>query len=196
MFSGRFHAYEGLAAAEVVRPVDLAHAAGAGLMVVTCAAGGIRPGLANGDMVLIRDHLNLMGFLPPPGPQPFLDLSQVYDPAASRHLREAAAAQGIDLQEGVLAALRGPVFETPAEVRMLGILGADMVSMSTVPEAIRARALGLSLAGLACIANPAAGLAAAPLDHDEVLQVVGRAAAAAGSWLLDALRRWAREGSA
>ncbi|MCZ6746053.1 MAG: purine-nucleoside phosphorylase [Acidobacteria bacterium] len=191
VFSGRLHAYEGHDPCEVVRPVDMAAAAGAGRILLTCAAGGIRPDLAPGDLVLVSDHLNLMGWLPPLGEVPFLDLSQVYDLEGSRLLAAAAEEAGQDLAHGVLAAVRGPVYETPAEVRMLAALGADLVSMSTVPEAIRARALGMQVTALACIANHAAGQGRAPLDHGLVLKRVGGALDTHGDWLLAGLARWA-----
>ena len=190
VFSGRLHAYEGCSPEEVVRPVDLAAAAGAGKLFLTCAAGGIREDLQPGNLVMVTDHLNLTGWLPPLGAQPFLDLSCVYDREAIELISGRAAAAGHSLQQGVLAAMPGPVYETPAEVRMLATLGADMVSMSTVPEAIRARALGLRVAALACIANPAAGRGTSPLDHGAVLSQVARAVAAGGNWLLEALSAW------
>jgi purine-nucleoside phosphorylase len=191
VFSGRLHAYEGHDPCAVVRPVDMAAAAGAGRMLLTCAAGGIRADLVPGDLVLVSDHLNLMGWLPPLGDVPFLDLSQVYDLDGSRLLVAAAGEAGQNLVHGVLAAVRGPVYETPAEVRMLAALGADLVSMSTVPEAIRARALGLKVAALACIANHAAGRARQALDHGHVLKTVGGIVGAHGDWLLAGLARWA-----
>jgi len=191
VFSGRVHAYEGQDPGAVVRPVDMAAAAGAGRILLTCAAGAIRPGLAPGDLVLVSDHLNLMAWSPPPGGEPFLDLTQVYDLAGSRILATAAAEAGQTLGHGVLAAVRGPAYETPAEVRMLAALGADLVSMSTVPEAIRARAHGVQVAALACIANHAAGRGRGPLDHGRVLKTVGGSLETHGGWLLAGLVRWA-----
>lgn len=191
IFSGRLHVYEGHDAATVVAPVDLAAAAGATRVLLTCAAGGIRADLTPGDLVLVSDHLNLTGSLPPLAGDPFLDLSQVYDPVARRILAAAARDAGHVLAEGVLAAMRGPVYETPAEVRMLAALGADLVSMSTVPEAIRARALGLQVAALACIANHAGGRGRQTLAHGHVLQQVTAGLAGHGQWLQDGLRRWA-----
>lgn len=193
VFSGRLHAYEGHDSCEVVRPVDLASAAGAGRILLTCAAGGIRSDLGPGDLVLVSDHLNLMGWLPPLGDEPFLDLSQVYDPEGNRLLAAAAREAGHDLARGVLAGVPGPVYETPAEVRMLASMGADLVSMSTVPEAIRARALGVRVAALACVANHAAGRSRQPLDHGQVLDTVGGTLGAHGDWLLAGLTRWAAQ---
>jgi len=191
VFSGRLHAYEGHEPHEVVAPVDLAVAAGAGRILLTCAAGGIRPDLAPGDLVLVSDHLNLTGWLPPLGHEPFLDLSQVYDLEGNRLLAAAAEEAGKKLAQGVLAAVPGPAYETPAEVRMLAVLGADLVSMSTVPEAIRARALGVQVAALACVANHAAGRGRQPLAHGHVLETVGHSLSAHGDWLLAGLARWA-----
>jgi purine-nucleoside phosphorylase len=189
-FSGRFHAYEGHAPEQVVAPVDLAAAAGARHMLLTCAAGGIAEGLAPGAMVIVEDHLNLSGWLPPLGAEPFLDMTGVYDPRGREALAAAASRRGRQPARGVLAAVRGPIYETPAEVRMLARLGADLVSMSTVPEAIRARALGLRVAAVACVANLAAGRGPERLSHGDVLDQVSRAAAADGPWLLAGLADW------
>jgi purine-nucleoside phosphorylase len=191
VFSGRFHAYEGLKPAEVVWPVDLAAHAGAGKILLTCAAGGIHQDLQPGDLVLVTDHLNLLGWLPPLGQNTFLDLTRVYDPEALELIGARADAAGQSLHRGVLAAMPGPAYETPAEIRMLATLGADMVSMSTVPEAIRARALGLDVGALACVSNLAAGRGPTTLDHDEVLAQVSRSVAASGEWLLDSMTAWA-----
>lgn len=176
---GRFHLYEGWGAADVVRPVRALAALGAEALVVTNAAGGIRPGMQPGDLMLISDHLNLMGRNPLAGAEVvgaarFIDMSQPYDPEFRAAARDVAAAQGIPLTEGVYAALLGPSYETPAEVRMLGRLGADAVGMSTVPEVLVARALGLRVLGISCITNLAAGLGGAHLSHEEVLEVGAR----------------------
>jgi purine-nucleoside phosphorylase len=190
-FSGRLHAYEGQSPESVVFPVDLAAALGAGVLVLTCAAGGIRDDLAPGSLALVVDHLNLAGWTPPTGPGRFLDLSEVYDRRLRDTAREAAAAAGPVLGEGVLACVRGPAYETPAEIRMLARLGADMVCMSTVPEAIRARALGMKVLALACIANRAAGLTRRELDHREVLESVASAVTRHSGWLLEICGRLA-----
>lgn len=176
---GRFHLYEGWEAADVVRPVRALAALGAEVLVVTNAAGGIRPGMQPGDLMLISDHLNLMGRNPLAGAEVvgaarFIDMSEPYDPEFRAATREVAAEQGIPLTEGVYAALLGPSYETPAEVRMLGRLGADAVGMSTVPEVLVARALGLRVLGISCITNLAAGLGGAHLSHEEVLEVGAR----------------------
>jgi purine-nucleoside phosphorylase len=176
---GRVHLYEGRSPDQVVHPVRTAVAAGAELVVLTNAAGGIDPGYRVGQTVLLRDHLNLTGVSPLGGPPPpdgyarrFVDLSDCWSP------RLRALAQQIDpgLQEGVYAALPGPHYETPAEIGMLRTIGADLVGMSTVLEAIAARHLGAELLGLSLVTNAAAGVTGEPLAHDEVL-AAGAAAA-------------------
>ena len=177
-FLGRVHGYEGHDPATVVHGVRTAAAAGCATVVLTNAAGGIRPGLAVGQPVLVADHLNLTGASPVAGPLPagapprFVDLSETYAP----RLRALARQVEPTLPEGVYAGLGGPHYETPAEIRMLRALGADLVGMSTVWEAIAARHLGLEVLALSLVTNPAAGLGGAPLDHAEVL-AAGRAAA-------------------
>jgi purine-nucleoside phosphorylase len=178
LFAGRVHLYEGRSPAEVVRPVELAIAAGCDTVVLTNAAGGIRSDLDVGAPCLISDHLNLTGTNPLRGPHDgrgprFLDLSEIYD----ARLRALARAVDPELSEGVYAGLAGPTYETPAEVRMLAGLGADLVGMSTVLEAIMARYLGARVLGISVVTNEAAGLRAEPLSHDEVAAAGGRAAA-------------------
>jgi purine-nucleoside phosphorylase len=152
--------------------------------VLTNAAGGIREGMAVGDPVAVEDHLNLTGRSPLHGPR-FTDLTEVYSP------RLRALAREIDptLTEGVYAGLTGPHFETPAEIRMLRALGADLVGMSTVLEAIAARAEGVEVFALSLVTNPAAGLSGAPLDHHEVLAAGAAAAARMGALLRDLVAR-------
>lgn len=173
---GRFHLYEGVSASQAVLPVRALAALGARALVVTNAAGGIRPGMKPGELMLISDHLNLLGVNPLvgavlPGEQRFPDMSGAYDPALRREAMTVAAELGLSLSEGVYAAVLGPSYETPAEIRMLARLGADAVGMSTVPETIAARARGMRVLGISCITNVAAGLGDAPLSHDEVLGV-------------------------
>lgn len=175
-FAGRFHLYEGHAAEVAALPVRVAAAVGATVLLVSNAAGGVRRTFRPGDLMLIRDHINLTWRSPLTGParmgEPrFPDMSAPYDEALCDAMRAAARESGIALQEGVYAGLLGPSYETPAEVRVLERLGADAVGMSTVVEVIAARALGMRVAGVSCITNPAAGIGAAPLDHAEVLQV-------------------------
>jgi len=182
VFLGRTHLYEGRGVEAVVHPVRTALAAGVRTVVLTNAAGGLRPERQRvGDPVLISDHLNLTGANPLRGAD-FLDLTEVY----SRRLRALAQESDPSLGEGVYAALRGPSYETPAEVRMLRTLGADLVGMSTVLEAIAARRGGAEVLGISLVTNIAAGLAERPLDHAEVLEA-GRASAARMGELLAAL---------
>jgi len=179
VFSGRFHLYEGHEPAVAALPVRVMHALGIRSLFVSNAAGGIRRTFQPGDLMLIRDHINLTWRNPLIGPvEPdearFPDMSAPYDSGLLDALREAARASGVPVVEGVYAALLGPSYETPAEVRMLERLGADAVGMSTVPEVLVARALGMRVAGVSCITNHAAGISAAPLDHADVLAVTAR----------------------
>jgi purine-nucleoside phosphorylase len=173
---GRFHLYEGWDPSAVVLPMRVLAALGARVALLTNAAGAVRPGLRPGDLMMISDHLNLMWRNPLVGParageERFPDMSEPYDPEFRKIAAEVAAAQGQSLEEGVYAALLGPSYETPAEVRMLGRLGADAVGMSTVPEVIVARALGLRVLAMSCITNLAAGIGSEPLSHQEVMEV-------------------------
>ncbi len=178
---GRHHAYEGHDPADLATPVRTAAALGANTLMVTCAAGGVTRRLGRGTLMCITDHLNLMGRNPLVGParggEPrFPDMTAAYDPALRERAGAAAAELGIELAEGVYAAMLGPSYETPAEITMLERLGADAVGMSTVPEVIAARAAGLRVLGIALITNAAAGVVEGPLDHDEVI-AAGAAAA-------------------
>jgi purine-nucleoside phosphorylase len=181
--SGRFHMYEGHSAALAGFPVRVLHALGARQLFVSNAAGGISSRLAVGDLMMICDHLNLMGANPlvgaaDAGEVRFPDMTDAYDPGLRRALRTTAEKLGIVLREGVYAGLLGPSYETPAEVKMLRGLGADAVGMSTVPEVIVARALGMRVAGISCITNAAAGVTGAALSHAEVLETTSRVSAA------------------
>ncbi|MDT4904182.1 MAG: purine-nucleoside phosphorylase [Pseudonocardiales bacterium] len=169
-FLGRTHLYEGRGVEPVVHNVRVAAAAGCRVVVLTNACGGLRAGLSVGDAVLISDHLNLTWRSPLLGPR-FVDLSDVYSARLRRLVREIDPS----IAEGVYAMFPGPQYETPAEVRMAGVLGADLVGMSTVLEAVAARAEGCEVLGISLVTNLAAGLGD-PLDHEEVL-AVGRAAA-------------------
>ncbi|HEX9309747.1 MAG TPA: purine-nucleoside phosphorylase [Gemmatimonadaceae bacterium] len=180
--SGRFHLYEGHSSALAAFPVRVFHALGARELFVSNAAGGISQKLAVGDLMIISDHLNLMATNPLVGGQQegelrFPDMTDAYDPLFRRVLRNAAEKLGIRLREGVYAGLLGPSYETPSEVRMLRILGADAVGMSTVPEVIVARALRMRVAGVSCITNAAAGLTGAALSHADVLETTQRISA-------------------
>ena len=168
---GRTHLYEGRGTAAVAHGVRVAAAAGCGAVVLTNAAGGLREGMRVGQPVLVSDHLNLTARSPLAGAG-FVDLTDLY----SARLRKLAREIDPTLEEGVYAGLTGPHFETPAEIHMLRTLGADLVGMSTVLEAIEARALGLEVFGLSLVTNLAAGMTGAALDHAEVL-AAGQAAA-------------------
>jgi purine-nucleoside phosphorylase len=180
--AGRYHLYEGHSAETVALPTRVMHACGVRTLFVSNAAGGINRSLRAGDLMIIEDHLNLMSRTPLAGPARegetrFPDMSAPYDPALIRELREAALECGIPVATGVYAALLGPAYETAAEIRMLDKLGADAVGMSTVPEVLTARALGMRVAGISCITNVAAGLSNSRLDHAEVLEMTKRVAA-------------------
>jgi purine-nucleoside phosphorylase len=172
VMAGRIHYYEGHPIQDVVLPVFLLHRVGVRTLVVTNAAGGVNRTFTVGELVLIRDHINLMGVNPLRGPNPgqgprFPDMSTAYDPK----LRELArAVSGGKMSEGVYAAFPGPSYETPAEVRMADRMGADLVGMSTVPEVIAASYLGMRVLGISCVTNMAAGILPQPLDHAEVIR--------------------------
>ncbi len=171
---GRVHLYEGHDGDAATFGVRLLASLGCRAVLLTNAAGGIKPGFSPGDFMLIADHLNLTGRNPllgandeALGPR-FPDMTEAYDARLRELAREAAAAAGVRLHEGVYAALLGPSYETPAEVRMVRGLGGDAVGMSTVPEVIALRHQGVRVGALSCITNVAAGLGNAPLDHGEV----------------------------
>ena len=172
--AGRLHYYEGHSMDQVTFPVRVMAAFGVEQVLLTNAAGGIAPDLAVGDFMRITDHINLMGVNPlhgeaAAGLSGFVDMSATYSESLGQALGQAAADCGIALKSGVFAAVPGPSYETPAEIRAFATLGADAVAMSTVPEAIVARQLGLEVAGLSCITNAAAGLAKSAISHGEVL---------------------------
>lgn len=177
--AGRFHMYEGHEAALAAFPVRVMHALGASVLLVSNAAGGIRHTFRPGDLMLIADHLNLMGRNPllgavEAGDERFPDMSSPYDPTLRTLVQQAALATGVALTSGVYAGLLGPSYETPAEVRMLRTLGADAVGMSTVPEVIVARAMGMRVAGISCITNLACGISPTLLSHADVLETSQR----------------------
>ncbi len=178
LFQGRHHLYEGYTARQVTLPVRLARELGCRGLLLTNAVGGIHRDFRVGEFMYITDHINLMGDNPLRGVRsdPFLDLSDLYRKDLFSSLAKAAAAQGIGLHQGVLAAVPGPSYETPAEIRALRILGADAVSMSTVPEAIMGKYLGMEVVGISLVANTASGLSPAVLSHEEVLASGQRAA--------------------
>lgn len=167
--AGRTHLYEGRGTEPVVHPAHVAAAAGARVLVLTNAAGGLRADFAVGDIVLLSDHLNLTGRSPLTGAT-FVDLVDAYSPTLRAAASDAlAAASGRRPPEGIYAAMPGPQYETPAEIRMLRTLGADLVGMSTVHETIAARAAGARVLGVSMVTNAAAGMTGKPLDHEEVL---------------------------
>jgi purine-nucleoside phosphorylase len=177
---GRFHYYEGHSPASITVPVRCFKALGVRRLILTNAAGGVNVAYAPGDFMLIRDHINLTGRNPLIGPNDdsfgprFPDLTRLYGADLRGAAREAAKELGIELREGVYAWFTGPSFETPAEIRMARILGADAVGMSTVPEAIVAAHCGLSVLGISCITNMAAGILDRPITGEEVLEISER----------------------
>jgi len=190
---GRFHLYEGHAPFVVSLPVRTFHRLGVRILIVTNAAGGLRPTFQPGTLMLIADHINLMWRSPlagpvVPGEERFPDMSDPYDPALRLAARAAALRHHMALEEGVYAGLLGPSYETPAEIRMLARMGADAVGMSTVPEVIVARACGMRVLGFSVITNLAAGLSSQPLSHEEVLATGKRAATDLAS-LIEAIVR-------
>ncbi|MET3804936.1 purine-nucleoside phosphorylase [Nakamurella sp. UYEF19] len=184
VFLGRTHLYEGKGVAALAHGVRTAVAAGAKLIVLTNAAGGLRQGMYPGQPVLISDHLNLTATSPISGAT-FVDLTDLYSP----RLRALATEIDPSLEEGVYAQLPGPHFETPAEIRMLRTMGADLVGMSTVLEAIAAREAGAEVFGLSLVTNLAAGMTGEPLDHLEVLAEGRAAAGRMGALLADVVAR-------
>ena len=174
---GRVHLYEGRSAQEITCGIRLMADAGVKTLILTNAAGVLNPDMKPGEWMALTDHLNLTGTSPLLGGPHFVDMSQVYDSGLRDCFETAAETCGTTMFTGVYAGLLGPQYETPAEVRMLATLGADAVGMSTVLEAIQARALGLRVAGFSCLTNWAAGISAKPLSHEEVLETGFNAAA-------------------
>ena len=172
IFQGRFHMYEGHTARQAALPVRLAHALGVQFLLLTNAVGAIHGEYRPGDFMYVADHLNLLGDNPLRGEshQPFVDLTHLYDQRPFADLQAFAESQGMRLHRGILAGMLGPSYETPAEIRALRSLGADVVSMSMIPEAIMAAYLQMRVVGLSHVSNAAAGLGEAALDHQDVLQ--------------------------
>lgn len=169
--AGRVHLYEGWRASEVAAHVRWMHDRGLHRLVLTNAAGTINPDFTPGSWMVLSDHINLTGTSPLFGGPNFIDMSEVYSRVARERTRQVAIALGLTLHEGVYAAMPGPQYETPAEIRMLRTLGADAVGMSTVHEAIQARALGMEVTAFSCLTNWAAGISGIPLSHQEVIEV-------------------------
>jgi purine-nucleoside phosphorylase len=176
----RLHTYEGFTAQEVAYPVRLLGSLGIKTLFITNAAGGISRALTVGSLMTIEDHINLAGEDPAEGEEEpgfgprFVDMSQAYDPELIRIAEKAAKKLGIKMRRGVYAGVRGPAYETPAEIRMLKRLGVDAVGMSTIAEVIAARQMGLRVCGISCITNKAAGLSREKITHEEVLDVMRR----------------------
>ena len=176
VLQGRIHYYEGLSQQEITLPVRVLAALGVKALVLTNACGGVNVSFRPGDLMLISDHINFSGANPLIGPNldafgpRFPDMSDLYTADLRRAIKEKAAEAGISLQEGVYAMYSGPNYETPAEIRMFRILGADTVGMSTVPEALVAGQCGLQVVGISCITNMAAGILDQPLNHEEVME--------------------------
>jgi purine-nucleoside phosphorylase len=176
VLQGRLHYYEGHDIGDVVFPVRVLAKLGVQSLLLTNAAGGINPEFQPGDLMVIRDHINLTGLNPLRGANDarlgprFPDMSAAYDPAFQETIAAALEEGGLPARRGVYAGLIGPSYETPAEIRMLAAMGADAVGMSTVSETISARHMGLRVAGISCITNLAAGLSARPLSHREVTE--------------------------
>jgi purine-nucleoside phosphorylase len=192
---GRVHMYEGWSAGDAAFGVRVLGGLGVRALLLTNAAGGVNPGFAAGDLVRITDHLNLTGQSPLAGENDekvgprFPDMSKAWDPALGGLLDAAAAAAGVELKQGVYAGMLGPSYETPAEIRMLRTLGADLVGMSTVVEAIAARHMGVKIAGLSVVTNLAAGLSRRELSHTEVQAAADRVRDALGRVVADFLGR-------
>jgi len=178
--AGRAHFYEGHDLATVVFAVRVMGRLGVKRLILTNAAGGINTGFGQGALMIIDDHINLIGTNPLVGANDerlgarFPDMSEVYSSRMRRIADEAAAAAGVPVQHGVYVATHGPSYETPAEIRFFRVIGADAVGMSTVPEAIAARHMGLEVLGISCITNMAAGVLPGVLNHDEVMETARR----------------------
>jgi purine-nucleoside phosphorylase len=192
--AGRYHLYEGYSLETVALPTRVLHACGVRTLFVSNAAGGIERAMRPGDLMIIEDHLNLMwrtplAGAPRLGEARFPDMSAPYDPLLIRVLRDSALECSVPVRSGVYAALIGPAYETPAEIRMLQKLGASAVGMSTVPEVLVARALGMRVAGVSCITNIASGMSSAPLSHTEVLATAASSAASFERLVTEFLQR-------
>jgi len=180
VLAGRAHLYEGYTAAQVTFGIRELKRRGAGAVVLTNAAGAINFDFQPGDLVLISDHINLLGTNPLTGPNDdalgprFPDMTEAYSRACREIARQAAAGLGLTLQEGVYAAVPGPSYETPAEIRYLRTIGADLVGMSTVPETIAANHMGMKVLAISCVTNMAAGILPQKLLHQEVLDTGAR----------------------
>jgi len=180
VMQGRYHYYEGHDIGEVIFPIRVLCSLGIKKLLLTNAAGGISPMLVPGDLMIIRDHINMLGINPLKGENDdrlgprFPDMSRVYDERLIDIIAGSMQSMGMGVKKGVYLALSGPSYETPAEIKMLAVLGADAVGMSTVPEAIAARHMGVTVAGISCVSNLAAGISKTPLSHKEVTETADR----------------------
>jgi purine-nucleoside phosphorylase len=179
--SGRVHYYEGYRMQQVVFPIRVMAAFDVKTVIVTNSVGAVNTAYKPGDIVAIRDHINLMGDNPLKGSNDFVDLTVAYSRELRKLAQQIAAKQGITLRSGVYAAYSGPSYETPAEIRAIRTMGADMVGMSTVPEVIMANSLEMKVLGLSMITNMAAGMSAKPLTHQDVIKTSKKASAKFGT---------------
>lgn len=193
---GRYHYYEGHEIGEVVFPIRTLCRLGIKSLLLTNAAGGINPMLVEGNLMIIRDHINMMGLNPLRGinderlgPR-FPDMTEVYNLEMIDVIAKTMRSMGLGIKKGVYLALSGPSYETPAEIKMLSSWGADAVGMSTVPEAIVARHMGVNVAGISCVTNLAAGISKTKLDHKEVTETANRVKAAFIKLLTEILPRF------
>jgi purine-nucleoside phosphorylase len=177
-YSGRVHYYEGYSLQEIVFPVKVMAALGIETLIITNAAGAVNETFSPGDIVVITDHINLMGDNPLRGSADFVDMTDAYHQDFRALALKVAAMEEIGIQEGVYLVLNGPSYETPAEIRLARNLGADMVGMSTIPETIMANSLGIKVMGLSMITNMAAGMTGEPLTHEEVIETSQKGAEA------------------
>jgi purine-nucleoside phosphorylase len=191
VMSGRKHTYEDGDASAMKLPLSVLQAFGCRVLVQTNASGSLKPGMGPGSLMLVSDHINMAQRSPlvgESGSERFVDMVNAYDPALRRTALEAATRTGTPLQEGVYMWLLGPQFETPAEIRMYGQLGADAVGMSTVPETIIARRLGMKVLAMSLVTNMAAGMSTESLSHAHTLEQAGLAGATASRLLADVIR--------
>ena len=175
--SGRVHYYEGYTMQQVVFPIQVMAAFDVKTVIITNSAGAINESYKPGEIVSIRDHINFMGDNPLIGSAKFVNLTEAYNSELLKLARETAGRQGITLRSGVYAAYSGPSYETPAEIRAIRTMGADLVGMSTVPEVIMANSRGMKVLGLSMITNMAAGISPKPLSHQEVIKTAKKASA-------------------
>ncbi len=193
VLQGRLHYHEGFSMDQIVLPIRTLCMLGLDTLLITNAAGAVNPAFREADLMLITDHINLMGDNPLRGQHAreygprFPDLSEAYNSTCNEILRKTATRLNLNLREGVYAALSGPTYETPAEIKMLRILGADAVGMSTVPEVIAANHFGVRVVGISCITNLASGISSSKLSHTEVLKNAGLASHQLNQLLFNAI---------